>query len=96
VTYYAGDDATWTVPVIDSNGGPLNDAAVVTARRWLGDTVTIDDADWTGAATPVEDQDGATSRVLAVPLVSLPVGLWSLRLVIAGDADLFLGNVHIE
>jgi hypothetical protein len=95
VTYKAGDDATWTVPVIDSSGGPLNDTAVVTARRWLGDTETIT-ADWTGTATPVEGQDGATSRVLAVPLASLPAGLWSLRLVITGDADLFLGNVLIE
>lgn len=94
MTYQAGDDATWTVPVIDSNGGPLSDAVTVTARNSAGDTVTIDDADWDGATAPGEN--GATTRQLGVPLATIPAGLWSLRLSVTDDADLFLGNVYIQ
>lgn len=96
MTYYAGDDATWTVPVIDSNGGPLNDTPAVTAHNTAGDTETVDNAAWVGSAGPVAGQEGATTRNLAIPLAAIPAGLWSLRLTIAGDADLFLGNVHIQ
>jgi len=53
-----------------------------------GTTITITGATW--------ESDPATTRNLRIPLGALPAGLWSLRLVIDDEPDLFLGNVYIQ
>lgn len=95
MTYYAGDDSTLTIPVIDTNGGPLTMTPSVVAHTSAGDEVAITAA-WGSAATAHPTVQGATIRDIAVPLATLPVGLWGLVLVITGAEDLFLDNVVIQ
>lgn len=95
MTYYAGDDSTHTIPVIDTNGGPLNMPASVVAHTSGGDEVAIT-ASWVGTATTHPTIQGATTRDIAVPLASLPAGLWGLVLAISSAEDLFLDNVYIQ
>lgn len=95
MTYYAGDDGTWTVPVVDSNGGDLQVATDVIITNSAGETHEVTAA-WDSAVAPWPAQEGATFRNLAVPLTSLPAGLWSVRLAVTGDGDPFLGNVAIQ
>jgi hypothetical protein len=98
MTYTAGDDVTWTIPVFDSNGGQLDDNVAVRALDGppsdpATTSVDVADADWDGPATSVEDD--VTMRLLGVPLATIPAGLWALWLTRTGE-DLFLGNVHIQ
>lgn len=90
MTYYVGDDSTITYPVTDTTTPPgtLNFTVQVTAHNADGTTITVTGATWLGVA--------GSPRNLEIPLTSLPAGLWSLRLAITGDEDLFLGNVVIE
>lgn len=95
MTYLAGDDATQTYPVTDTNGGTLEITASVTAHNTAGDEATVT-AQWQGPAAPHPDIEGATLRLLDVPLATIPAGLWGLVLPVDDAADLFLGNVYIQ
>lgn len=107
MTYTAGDDATFTIPVIDSNGGALEIPASVRAHDGeLSDPSTTKipiTAQWDGPAVALPrpaDLDSEaptpTSRPLAIPLASLTPGIWGLMLLIEGDEDAFLDNIYIQ
>ncbi len=90
MTFYVGDDSTVTYPVTDAATPPgdLSFAVIVTAWKADGTNQAVSGAAWLG--------NPGNPRDLEVPLGTLPAGLWSLRLAIANDADLFLGNVVIQ
>lgn len=91
MSYYVADPgASITYPVTSqaTPPQPVDFPVVVRAVRTDDTTDTIAGADWNGAA--------AATRNVRVPLGSLDAGLWSLRLVIDDEPDLFLGNVYIE
>jgi hypothetical protein len=83
-TYYVDDpDAAATYPVTDTQGGVLD---------WIDPTVVTEDgielaAEWLGAAD--------SERDLKVPLDTLLVGSYFLRLIVPGDNDIPLGTVTI-
>lgn len=82
-TYYVDDpDAAVTYPVTDSLGGVLDFEPLV---------VTNDGTELTG--TWLGDPDSA--RDLKVPLDTLAVGSYFLRLIVPGDNDIPLGTVTI-
>lgn len=89
MSYYVGDESLITYPVTDTADPPgtLNIPASVQAVKADATTVEITGT-WLDAP--------AATRRLQVPLATLPAGLWSLRLTITGEQDLFLGNVYIE
>jgi hypothetical protein len=90
VRFYPGDDSSITFPVTDNATPPgnLSFSPTVVARRWLLGTIVDINAEWLGAA--------GASRDLKVPLGSLTSGLWVLRLTLAGETDLVLGEVVIQ
>lgn len=90
MSYRVGDDgAAGIYPITDDSEPPvpIDFAAVVSARRWLGDTVTLN-GEWLGSP--------ASTRELTIPLETLGRGLWTLWLIVPDDTDLKIGKVVID
>jgi hypothetical protein len=81
-SFRVGDDALVKYPVTDGTGGVVD---------WPTPTVLANDitlsAVWLG--------DPAPTRDIAIPLSTLPVGVYTMWLNVPGDSDLRLGTVHI-
>ena len=93
MSLYADDpDAHIDYPVTDANGGTLDWTPTVTVTDAAGTTTEVT-GEWQATATT--QGDSSTIRTLRVPLTGLTAGVHSLRLLIADDNDVFLGNVHL-
>ena len=91
MSHKAGADGSRPLPVIDTNGGPLDLPAAVVAHNSTGETLAIT-ASWEAVAAPHPDIEGATFRDIVIPLVTVPRGLWGFVLTVDGGEDVFLCN----